>query len=442
MTMSITLALDAARRLTGREPVAVEHVRALRWLVIEPPVDVTLRARHDGAERVRVGLDGHFEAVVRVGDGHPEPPAPQLGPPAGARTAPISARDVYEQHWMFHGPAYHGIVGLDHYGDDGLSGTVEALAAPGALLDAAGQMTGVWISLAHAVDRMALPVRVERIELFGPLPPVGERLRCTVRMRSVGSQAVTADMELVHHERVWARIVGWQDWRFPTDERLWSVFTFPERNLACDAAAEGYVHLHAGPRLARLRDQLARRFLTGAERDEHEAAAPGRRAQWLNGRVAAKDAVRRVLFEHGADAVFPIEVGIRSEPSGRPVVEGCLGADVRVSIAHTGDHAFALAAVGRDPGIDAEPVEPRSDGFAAFACGPAELALLPEGDRDEWLTRFWCAKEALGKARGTGLAGRPRALAVTAVDGERVQVEGAWVDTRLRDGLVVAWIVR
>jgi len=79
---------------------------------------------------------------------------------------------------------------------------------------------------------------------------------------------------------------------------------------------------------------------------------------------------------------------------------------------------------------------------SAFAFGPDELALLPPGDRDEWLTRFWCAKEAVGKARGTGLAGNPKGLRIEAVEADRILVEGAWVETRRRGQHVVAWTVQ
>jgi len=60
--------------------------------------------------------------------------------------------------------------------------------------------------------------------------------------------------------------------------------------------------------------------------------------------------------------------------------------------------------------------------------------------RHEWVTRFWCAKEAVGKAAGTGLGGLPRRFEIQEVDGERVLVvttEGAhWVETTSLDHLL------
>jgi len=130
---------------------------------------------------------------------------------------------------------------------------------------------------------------------------------------------------------------------------------------------------------------------------------------------------------------------VRSDEAGRPHVSGPWSDDVRVSIAHTDGIAVALAAEGMAPGVDVEPIEARGDGFAAMAFGDEELTLVRSGARDEWLTRVWCAKEAAGKARGTGLGGAPRSLRVERVEGERMLVDRLLVDTRVLDGHVIAW---
>jgi phosphopantetheinyl transferase len=50
----------------------------------------------------------------------------------------------------------------------------------------------------------------------------------------------------------------------------------------------------------------------------------------------------------------------------------------------------------------------------------AQCASLVE--RPSWVTRFWAAKEAIAKAMGTGLGGRPHQFAVERIDGERLLV--------------------
>jgi phosphopantetheine--protein transferase-like protein len=104
---------------------------------------------------------------------------------------------------------------------------------------------------------------------------------------------------------------------------------------------------------------------------------------------------------------------------------------VCVSIAHSGDLAVAIA--GAEPvGIDVEIVEHRDAGVEKTALTAAESALLdqivfdadgdPQRARAEAFTRFWAAKEAVSKAEGTGLEGRPAAFVVAAVEGEQLRV--------------------
>jgi phosphopantetheinyl transferase len=46
----------------------------------------------------------------------------------------------------------------------------------------------------------------------------------------------------------------------------------------------------------------------------------------------------------------------------------------------------------------------------------AWLEALDEAARLEWVTRFWCAKEAVAKAIGRGLVDGPQGLTVRGVD--------------------------
>jgi phosphopantetheinyl transferase len=89
-------------------------------------------------------------------------------------------------------------------------------------------------------------------------------------------------------------------------------------------------------------------------------------------------------------------------------------------------------------------VRDRPGGFAEAALSAGERGRLPAEAADEWLLRCWCAKEAAGKALGSGLAS---AAAVTAVDVDRGDVELAAGDCRLlahtlREGdLIVATVL-
>jgi phosphopantetheinyl transferase len=184
-------------------------------------------------------------------------------------------------------------------------------------------------------------------------------------------------------------------------------------------------------------------MLNQLELREYEALPPRRKRHWLNGRIAAKDAVRHYLWrKHGHRALFPKELAISNAPSGQPRVQPHITEPyvqpLHISITHKGRLAAAIAA--RHPvGIDVETIEARSDSFLALAFSAEELELLPSHGREEWIARAWAAKEAVGKVAGTGLRANPRAFRLEAIREERICVNGLWVDTLKRQNDVIAW---
>ena len=55
-----------------------------------------------------------------------------------------------------------------------------------------------------------------------------------------------------------------------------------------------------------------------------------------------------------------------------------------------------------------------------MAFAPVETALLETLPTDtDWQMRLWCAKEAVGKAIGHGLVGRPKGVQAQSVDVEK-----------------------
>jgi len=441
MTMSVRLFLDAARRAApGRVPVGLRDLRALRWLAVEPQLGVTLRTRFDGRSEVAAALDGYIDATVVTEAAYPEPPRAALQL-AGERRPPVTAEQLYREGWMFHGPAYQAVVDIAAVSPDGIRGTLRALPAAGALLDGAGQLFGHWMMITAGADKLLMPLRLERLDLYGPEPEPGSLVECTVVVSNVSAREVRAEMELVHDGRLYARVTGWEDVRFRTDDRTWDVMMRPGRGMLSEPDPDGFGFVLFDRGVARFpsSDYLARRYLSRREREELDALPPRRRAEWLGGRVAIKDAVRDLLWRRGHGPLYPVHVTVSNDAGGRPLVSGDFSEDVRVSVAHKGERAVAAARIGVDVGIDLERVELRGAGFVQLAFTDEELALLPDENRDEWLTRLWCAKEAVGKARGTGLAGAPRALVATAFDGDRTVVAGIPVRTRSADGHVIAW---
>jgi acyl transferase domain-containing protein/phosphopantetheinyl transferase (holo-ACP synthase) len=447
----------------GQVPVRVEGIRAFRWLAVHPPTAVTVRVSRDGDQvpgvetAVKASIDGHARATVVCADRYPAPPPPAAQPIHGHVDNPATPVEVlYSDRHLFHGPEYQGVRRFDDFGDDGVSGLLEAGSAPGALLDNAGQLFGFWLAQRVDKDRLVLPTSIDRISFYGPLPARGTEVRCVVNATSITDQSVRADLELTVDGVVWCRIEGWEDRRFQSDDRLFTLLRKPSTNLLAEPQPEGWVLVREGWPDSASRDVVMRRFLGRAERHDYDARNPNVQRTWLLGRIAAKDAVRHLLWCEGEGAMFPVEVGIANDAEGRPLatVAGDDPPDVRISIAHTAGLGVAVAAVGVDVGIDIEKVEPRPDTFEATALSKKERKRLDEvlphegsdaraAARVLELTRWWAAKEAAAKAAGTGMQGRPKDFKVEKVRGQRLRIGDRWVATRLvhegDDTYVVAW---
>lgn len=154
-----------------------------------------------------------------------------------------------------------------------------------------------------------------------------------------------------------------------------------------------------------------------------------RRREWLLGRFAAKDAVRLFLKSQHALEICPADIEIITGKHGQPVVVGepieKVGSRLSISIAHSGWVALAIAGDCGDyrgvggVGVDVERVDQNLDNVARIALTQKERLLLspvPASRRNEWLLRLWCAKEAVAKALGRGMASGPLSLEVQNIE--------------------------
>jgi phosphopantetheinyl transferase len=260
-----------------------------------------------------------------------------------------------------------------------------------------------------------MPVIIDRCSFYDRDPKPGELLDCRVAVHQLDASAVVADVELTRGSRVWCRIDGWEDRRFDTNPRVWEVLRFPEKS--CISEEHDAFSSVAPPwRNSASRDLLARRYLNERERAIHSELGPRAKNEWLLGRIALKDAIRRFLWKRGRGDLFPAEIEIDNDASGKPIARGPFE-PVEISVAHKEGLAVARAAETA-LGIDLEKVVPRGADFEAIAFTLHELRLLPEGDdRDECIARFWVAKEAVAKQKGTGLGGNPRAFQIAEREG-------------------------
>ncbi|MGW5721156.1 beta-ketoacyl synthase N-terminal-like domain-containing protein [Amycolatopsis sp. NPDC003865] len=423
----------AEQAAPGRRAVAVHDVRLTQWITAVPAVTVGVRVRPQGPGRVLAALDGYSQATVELAPAYPaDAPAPWTFPASAEQVPETTAAQLYDERWMFHGPRFQGVTELTAVGERHVRAVLTTPAAPGALLDNVGQVLGYWIMSRLTERTTVFPVGMREIRFHGPHPAPGERLDCLVKITGLTGEFLDADMQLVHDGQVWAEFTGWRDRRFDSTPHIRQADRTPERSTLSVEQPGGWALVHEQwPDLA-TRELIMRNYLAGAERDDYDQRPPRGRRQWLLGRIAAKDAVRQFLWARGEAEMFPAELRIGNDATGRPHATGAYGRTLpplTVSVAHRGEVGVAIARHARC-GIDVEEVAARTGSTVDAALGAGEQALFAglTGDPERWFARFWTAKEAVAKLLGTGLRGEPRHFEVVAAAPDELTVRAAGED--------------
>jgi acyl transferase domain-containing protein/phosphopantetheinyl transferase len=451
----------------------LRSVRAHKWVRYEEdPVYLELHGQRVASgddDRVWVGIfnrgtDGQaeaprpvFEAIAIFGESAPPAPPADSWPLENARPSRFTANSVYAEQWLFHGPFFQAIAHMGKLSDKGIEGRVRVLpleplvkiGQPATFhidlvaVDNFTQLLGAWGLDYLAEGDVMFPLRMEELEILGERPPVGTEVSCQIAIHELERHRIRVDAQFVRPDgTIWMRIKDWEDWRFHWPGCYRDSFRQPRDYLVGEELplADPTSGPPAGARAVWLeppadmgrpvwRDVLEFTQLGPEERTVHVGSAGNEehRSQRLWGRVAAKEAARRLWLDAGLPAVYPADLTIASDEHGRPLLsrlgEAAPGLTPAISIAHADGVALALAAL--DPtarvGIDIEPIVDRPASFEATAFTSRERALLDRWmgpSRAEWTTRFWCAREAAAKATGLRSAGGPSRVEVVDVNEE------------------------
>ncbi len=481
LTGSIEIMAEAATLfMQPKQLVRMKDIRAHQWIQVENPVTLEIIIKRVGPEEVTAELWGaddpaaktlFLEGKMEFADSFPQPPAvsPEFSL-TDERTPERTAEQIYQEHYLFHGPRFHNIVQMERMGSDGLVGYLEVLPidnlfrsnpkpffiADPFLFDAVGQLVGYWPLENLETGFLIFPIRVKEVQLYCPTRPVSERVKCHLRIREITSTQIRADIDVIRpNGQLWMRVIGWEDWRFYFPRNLFDFWRFPNK---------GMVSTSWDAPLSTMPPHVAKTLecfqLTGfwelqntiwetvwayliANRQERKAywqlkekKADKRRMEWLFGRTAAKDAVRVYIQKRFSKALYPADIEIVPDEYGKPMVCGEWTEDLPVpsiTLTHTGKTAVAL--VGPYPylGIDIEQMGHSQTDVESHAFTQAEQVLLKgltPDVREEWRLRLWCSKEAVGKAFGRGVLGQFKNIVV-----QSFEVDTGVVQLRLRGEL-------
>jgi phosphopantetheinyl transferase len=458
MTMSLEAMAEVAACLApGEGLLGFENVTATRWIELDDTDTITLnltanfmsREPSTGVTRLKASISTASQAVPAVqatvlfGLDYQSELTFEFSSLESARSFPRTGEQLYAERHMFHGPSFHCLHGDMVIGDNGALGELvvlpseqlfnstrspQLLACP-TLLDAVGQLMGVW-ALAH--ERFVFPIGLGRLELYSPTPPVGTLAPVRIEITDNQGKMLQANVEIQDGQGgVWMRIAGWRSWKFKWPERIVNFRRLPQRfllsgvapgvNLAPDSV---FMTLSDGDLQGFDPTLLARYVLNEDETQRYRELKrfPQRQRQWLLGRVVVKDAIRVWLSKktQSEDFLHPAGVSLSVDSgSGRPCVTSRPGAIApRISIAHCEDRAVAVAQ-SEDVGVDIERIAKRDAATVEAFVSNSErilIDLFPPEEFDDCCTRLWCSKEAVAKLLGVGVGSLLRALEMTQVE--------------------------
>ncbi len=445
--------IDVASRLApGATLIGLRDVRARRWVRYEnEPSELEVRASIESGRpgEIRASL---FNRSTNLGGDVSEAPAVEgavvfadhrdPAPPASpfdlGETEPcrFTARSMYDEQWLFHGPALRAVVGVGPISERGIQGTLRVpprfrLLRAGetsppksdpVVLDAYTHLLGCWGLDRLPAGDVIFPLRLGSLEIFGDDPAEGTDVACQISVCRLERHRVRVQSEILRPDgRVWMRLNDWDDWRFYWPPRYRDCFRRPERELLGEPLAlpgeTGAIAVWLEPPgdMGRpvWRDVLEQVQLSPRERQGCLKPTGDEQSRTLRlwGRIAAKEAARRLWLAAGGACAFPADLSIEPDSTGRPVLRSRLEPARQdmpaVSIAHADGVAVGIAA--SDPkarvGIDVVSLDPSRDSSEPKVFTAREQTLLVRfdaADCDEWRARFWSAKQAVAKAMGEG----------------------------------------
>jgi phosphopantetheine--protein transferase-like protein len=470
LTLSMEIMAEAGTLLVpGKALVRMSDIHAHRWIMLEEKsltLRIIARIKPDVPDEVDVQIynsdktelihaNPFIEGTMIFSSSYPQAPIVDSFSLCAERTSRWSSEQLYTEA-MFHGPSWQGVSSIDRWGEDGSIATLKVLPADRffrseqnpafvtdpIVLDAAGQIVGFWTMEHLKRGFLVFPYRVKNLHIYGPRLPEHQKVKCRARIKLVGAQHVSSDIDMIGEDgQLWMRLEAWEDKRFDLPSSAYAFLLSPIKaipSIFWNAPIDSFSNNNSFfcCRIETLfqgdegfwRLVFAHLILNHNEKKTfcNLGKSEKRQTEWLMGRLVAKDAVRMFLKQRYEMEVGPADVEITQDEYGCPMPQGAWAKEIEgvpaLSLAHTNGIAVAIAGyqnAGQKVGIDIEKIRSLEQGFETTAFAPKEVELLDsvtESARQQWVIRFWSAKEAAAKALGRGLVEGPRSLAVQALD--------------------------
>lgn len=429
-------------------------------------VKVQIREEAANAGFTWAAMEGTVVLAEELEVAKPSSPIPLSRP----RNVHWSGRDIYPSR-LFAGKRLRGVRFVDAWSESGLDYEIEVPPAEGnveysryplwcinpVLIGVITSGFSLWRSHERFRGSFAFPFRFHNIELFGLEPKPLTRLKCYLRLTGVTPKSQIADILVSDgNGNQLLQIDGWEELTERVPEEYCELVLQPANAFLTKPLPTELI--------GSVPEDTASAFITDIpyvtfERNEEfwlktvssiilcdeerknfaqRTGSNSRRTEWLFGRIAAKEAVRRYLREAFQARWSDADVRIWADDLGKPHAIGewsdGLGLRLDIAIAHTSQFVIALAAPNHRVGVDVESVQRNlSEEFAAGVFSPSELELAAQSiNSSHAIIRFWCAKEAVSKALGTGIRFSPKEMIVSSYDPEKLSLKmtltGGWLE--------------
>jgi 3-oxoacyl-(acyl-carrier-protein) synthase/malonyl CoA-acyl carrier protein transacylase/phosphopantetheinyl transferase len=448
-TMTIELLAELAQKhASGRKLLRIGKVGAFRWIGLEKPFEEKITGVWKGPDLLVLELGNYAKAEFTFGEEWLPRPDEYAGSiDIGDEIVPAHPSAFFYDKYAFHGPQYHSATKTLKIAARGMTNLAEKMAGKGSLLDIMGQQLGLFLHLTQTENTISFPVRLKELVFFSDIFDQAGVFEHTLIITKLTSSAVVGNMVLKRDGKIWCVAREFVCQRFVNYLPVWNVILKPQFNLLAEEIAPG-VFYYENTNQDNILGLLVKRYLNSADREyleSRESASYLR--EYLVSRIALKDGVRKYISpDASAEMPYPIEIFCGHDERGRPTVRGEGRAEGRtdrlqVSLSHKGKEAVAIVAE-KPVGIDLEKIEEKPESFLDAAFSHEERILLNKLDQPENVIRFWVAKEACAKKDGGGLQGNPKRFVVSAVDGDRLQVNGEWVQTmKVNEEYIAGWTI-
>ena len=386
------------------------------------------------------------------------------------RSVHWSGRDIYPTR-LSYGKRLRGIQFVEAWSESGLdyevaippdAGNVTSTRFPmwvvnPLLLEIVASGFRLWRSHEKFSGAFAFPFRMRRLDVFSVLPNEGAKLKCYLRLTGVTPKSHLCDIAVTDgNGKELMSVSGWEELteRVPSEYReliLQPATSFLTEPISNEVLGNPLTDVSSAfvtdiPYAIFERNEelwlktLSNVILGAAERKQFQemTGSTSRRTEWLFGRVAAKEAVRRFLRDHYQARWSDADIQVWADDSGKPHALGAWGdylaVKVDIAIAHTAQFVVGLAAANARVGVDVESIgRDLSEEFTNGVFTPEELELAAQAaNSSQAIIKFWCAKEAVSKSLGTGIRYSPKEMVVTDYQADSgkilVRLEGSWLE--------------